>query len=156
VTPGLLHYHFSSKEALLEAALRQALEAYLATVRARTASVRPDRVLDAVFEDARTAVSADADVFRLRLSFAARALNDPALAAVMRDLNAAAIEENAVGFARARGAAEASAADRALAATLKAAFDGIMLAALTNADFPIDAAAAILKAGAGAWLRRHG
>lgn len=152
VTPGLLHYHFASKEALLEAALRQAMEAYLETVRARTAAVRPDSMLAAVFEDARAAVVADADVFRLRLSFAARALNDPALAAVMREVNAAAVEENALGFARARGAAQPNTADRALAATLKAAFDGIMLTALANPDFPVDAAAEILMFGAAKWL----
>jgi AcrR family transcriptional regulator len=152
VTPGLLHYHFASKEALLEAALRQALEAYLQTVRNRTKSVAPDRLLDAVFADARAAVEADGDVFRLRLAFAARALADPALAAVMRELNATAIEETAHGLAHARGATEPADADRALAATLKAAFDGIMLAALTNPEFPLDAAAEIIKAGAKAWL----
>ena len=153
VTPGLLHYHFASKEALLEAALRQALETYLQTVRARTKSVAPHELLDAVFADARSAVEADADVFRLRLAFATRALADPALASVMRELNAQAIEETAHGLALARGATKPGAADRALAATLKAVFDGVMLAALIDPRFPLDAAADILKAGAKSWLK---
>ncbi|MBU6373494.1 MAG: TetR family transcriptional regulator [Alphaproteobacteria bacterium] len=154
VTPGLLHYHFPSKEALLEAALRQALEGYLAAVRARRDALPPTRLLDAVFEDARAAIAADGEFFRLRLAFAAKALADPALAAVMRDLNAAAIEENARSFALARGAKRPAARDRALAATLKAAFDGVLLAALVTPDFPLEAAADILRTGARAWQDR--
>lgn len=154
VTPGLLHYHFSSKEALLEAALREALDGYLAALRARRDRLPPTALLDAVFESAGQAVVADAEFFRLRLAFAAKALADPALAAVMRDLNAAAIEENAKSFALARGARRPAARDRALAATLKAAFDGVMLAALMTPDFPIEAAADILRAGAKSWLER--
>lgn len=154
VTPGLLHYHFPSKEALLEAALREALEGYLAAVRARREALPAERLLDAVFEDAGAAIAADAEFFRLRLAFAAKALADPALAAVMRDLNAAAIEENARSFALARGAKRPAARDRALAATLKAAFDGILLAALVTPDFPVEAAADILRAGARSWQSR--
>ena len=71
VTPGLLHDHFPSKEALLEAALRQALDGYHAALRARRDGLAPRRLLDAMCEDARAALAADAEFFRLRLAFAA-------------------------------------------------------------------------------------
>ena len=35
ITAGLLHYHFPTKDALLEAALRQALDSYIVRVRTR-------------------------------------------------------------------------------------------------------------------------
>lgn len=153
VTPGLLHYHFPSKEALMEAALRRVLEEYLDVVRAQREKTPPHALIDAMFQEAQAAIRAKADHFRLRLAFAAKALSDPALAAVFRELNDAAVEENAKTIALARGAKRVSARDRALAATLKSAFDGLVLAALTTPGFPLDAAAKILRAGAEDWIR---
>lgn len=152
VNAGLLHYHFASKEALFEAALRQSLGDYLARVRARVAKAPPDQQLVAMFADAHDAATHDADFFRLRLAFCARALSDPALAKVVRELNGEAVAENARSFAAQRGAPEPSARDRHLASTLKAAFDGIMLAKLLDPEFSMDAAAAILAPAAAAWL----
>ena len=76
------------------------------------------------------------------------------MAGLIRDLNAAAIKENAGCFALACGAKRAAARDGALAATLKAAFDEVMLAALVTPEFPLEAAADILGAGARAWQSR--
>ena len=118
VTPGVTHYHFPTREALLEAALRQALETYLAESRARREGAAPERQIEALFAAARAAAGAEADFFRVRLAFAVRALNDPGLAAVMRELNTAAITETARTLAAARGMATPDAGDRALAATL--------------------------------------
>ena len=152
VTAGLLHYHFPTKDALLEAALRQALDAYLERVRARRLSVaRADQVA-ALFADARHAVATDADLFRVRLAFAVRALAHPGLAPVMRSLNAAAVAETALTFAAAAGREQASDRDRELAATLKAAFDGLMLAWLADPAFPIDAAGDFLETAAHRWI----
>ena len=148
VTPGLLHYHFPSKEALLEAALRQALDAHLEVVRAERARTPPDKLLAALVESGRAAIAADADLFRLRLAFAAKALADERLAAVMRDLNAAAVEETAITIAAARGARGPTKRDRALAATLKAAFDGLMLNALLDPDFPVSVAGDVMRTAA--------
>lgn len=152
ITPGLTHYHFPTKDALLEAALRRALEAYRQRLRARRATTAPADQLAAFFADARAGAEADADFFRVRLAFAAQALSHPHLAAVLRDMNAAAAEETALTFAAARGQDVPDERDKALAATLKATFDGLMLAWLTDPAFPLDAAATILEDAARRWL----
>lgn len=144
VTAGLLHYHFPSKDALMEAALRRGVEEYVAGSRARRASLKGRALIDAHFADARNALASDADYFRVRFAFAARALTHPPLAAAMRDLNAMAIEETAEMLAAAAGRHAPSVEDLELAATLKAVFEGIMLSALLNPDFPMDRAAAFL------------
>ena len=152
LTPGLLHYHFATKDALLEAALRRALEDYIQEVRRRRLATPPDKLIAKMFADARVSLRQDADVFRVRLSFAVRALAHPDLAAVMRDLNAVAIEEMALTLAAAAGRATVTQRDAQLAATLKATFDGIMLACLTDPGFPIAAADAFLAEATRGWL----
>jgi AcrR family transcriptional regulator len=144
VTSGLLHYHFPCKDALLVAALRQGLDAYVERSRARRADYPADKLLDAFAADARAAVREEADFFRVRLAFAARAMTHPELAAELRALNAIAIEETALTLAAAAGRKKANAKDRALATTVKASFDGIMLACLTDPAFPIATAEKLL------------
>lgn len=144
VTSGLLHYHFPCKDALLEAALRRALDDYVAQARARRAAHPPEDLLQAFLADARAGITKDADFFRVRLAFAARAMSHPELAAVMRELTAAAVAETALTFAVAAGRAKPSAADRLAAAALKASFDGLMLAYLNDPAFPIKAAGTLL------------
>lgn len=151
ITPGLLHYHFPCKAALLEAALRQALADYRERVAARRQATAPEDQLAAFFADARGGAEADAGFFRVRLAFAVQALNHPELAAVLRELNAAAVEETALTFASAAGRAAPNDRDRALAATLKASFDGLMLAWMNDPAFPVDAAAEILEGAARRW-----
>ena len=70
----------------------------------------------------------------------------------MLELNAEAIAETALTFAAADGRAVASARDLQLAATLKAAFDGLMLAWLADPTFPMDAAGQILADAAHSWI----
>lgn len=145
VTPGLLHYHFPTRDALLEAALKRALEDYLARSRERREAIGPDQQITAFFKAARGTLEADRNIFRVRLSFAAKALSSPALAVALRDLNRASVEETALTFAAARGAATASDPDLALASTLKAAFDGLMLNWLTDPSFPMAEAGRLLE-----------
>jgi TetR/AcrR family transcriptional repressor of bet genes len=145
VTAGLTHYHFPTRDALLEAALRQALERYLEDTRRRREATATDSQVQVFFGAARAAIETDLDFFRVRLAFAAAALSDATLAVVMRDLNAAAIAEAALTFAAARGADGASGADFEIAATLKAAFDGLMLAWLNDPSFPLPAAGDFLE-----------
>lgn len=152
ITAGLLHYHFPTKDALFEAALRQALEAYLERVRARRQTVARADQISALFADARQAVATDADLFRVRLAFAVRALAHPRLGLVVRDLNDAAVAETALTFAAAAGRDVATDRDRDLAATLKAAFDGLMLAWLSDSAFPMAAAGDVLEAAARRWI----
>lgn len=144
VTPGLMHYHFPCKDALMEAALRRGLDEYVAASRARREKHRGQALLDAFFADARDAVTTDADFFRVRLAFAARAMTHPALAAILRELNAVAIAESAATLAAAAGRAGPTADDTLVATAMKAMFDGYMLAALTDPAFPMDRAAAVL------------
>ena len=148
VTAGLLHYHFADKDELMVAALRRALEAYQARLRERRAERSSAEQLPGLIADARAATDTDADVFRLRLAFASRALSHPDLAPVIRELNAAGVEETAATLAAAAGRAEPNEVDRRVGATLKAAFDGIMLAWLNDPAFPFDAAAELLAEGA--------
>ncbi|MFY8106669.1 MAG: TetR/AcrR family transcriptional regulator [Elstera sp.] len=152
ITPGLLHYHFTSKEALLEAALTAGTEAYIARVRERQAVLGGPAQLAALFAEGEAAITAERDFLRLRLAFAAKALTDAAWAETLRQLNRRAIQENALSLAKARGEARANGRDEALAATLKAAFDGVMLTLLITPDFNVAAAREILLAGAQAYL----
>lgn len=154
ITPGLVHYHFPGKTAVLEAALRRGLDDYLARGAQRRASVPAHQQVAAFFAASRAAAGPDRDFFRVRLSLAARAMTDPALAAVMVELNAAAVREVALAFAAATGREAPSPEDLALAATLKAAFDGIMLAWINDPSFPIDAAGEILERAAIAWIEQ--
>ena len=145
VTPGLLHYHFLTRDALLEAALRRALDEYLARSRLRRQQTPADKQAAAFFESVRATLNSDRDIFRVRLCFAAKALSSPTLAVVLRDLNAASVDETALTFAAARGHEVASGRDRLLAATLKAAFDGFMLTWLVDSSFPIAEAGRLLE-----------
>lgn len=151
ITAGLLHYHFPTKDALLEAALRQALDGYIVRVRTRREATAREDQIAAFFADARQAVTADADFFRARLAFAVRALAHPPLAAVMRELNALAVAETALTFAAADGRNLAGERDTRLAAILKAAFDGLMLAWLTGNDVNMDEAGRLLEDAARRW-----
>lgn len=154
IAPGLLHYHFASKDALLEAALREALEGYRAeTARRRSGKSGPELLGD-FFADAKGAADTDADFFRLRLAFAVKALSSPDLARVMADLNRGAVEETSRTMAAAAGRGAPRESDVELATVLKAVFDGIMLARLLDPDFPLDAAGRLLETAARDWVAR--
>lgn len=144
VTPGLLHYHFATKDALLEAALRRGLDEYVERSRVRRAEIKGAALFDAMLDEACAAVRDDADYFRVRLAFAARAMTHPDFALVMRELNGVAIAETALTLAAAAGRDAATAADRAAAAALKACFDGAMLAALVDPGFSMEAAGGLV------------
>ncbi len=131
LTPGLLHYHFATKDALLEACLRRASDDYSQRVQGIRDTVPPGKMVESYLTSARQWVEEDASFFRVRLAFAARALANPGPAGTFRDLNRVAVDATAQLLAADRGAARPSAGDRQRAAVAKAAFDGIMLAVLT-------------------------
>ena len=108
--------------------------------------------IEAFFVEARDTATKDTDFYRARLAFAVRALTHPPLAAILRELNGVAIAETALTFAAARGRDVAAARDLELAATLKGAFDGLMLSWLSNPAFPVEAAGDIMEAAARGWL----
>jgi TetR/AcrR family transcriptional repressor of bet genes len=90
--------------------------------------------------------------FKVRLALAARALTSAELATVMAEVNAEAVAQTALAFAAARGEDAASERDRQLAATVKAAFDGVMLTWIADPAFPMDQAAEIIGAAARSWV----
>jgi AcrR family transcriptional regulator len=151
VAPGLVHYHFPTKEAVLVAALRRGLDGYVTREGERRARLAPAEQIDGFLAAARGSAAAERDFFKVRLALAARALTSPELAEVMADVNGQAVAQTALVFAAARGAAEASARDLHLAATIKAAFDGIMLTWIADPRFPIDEAAEILGDAVRKW-----
>lgn len=153
VTPGLVHYHFATKEAVLAAALEQGLADYLARNQARRAVTPPHRQIEAFFAASRAAIQPDRDFFKVRLALAAKAMTDAALAGQMAAINHAAIDEVGRVFAAARGQDDPSPDDLALAATLKAAFDGVMLAWINDPAFPIATAGDVLERAASAWAQ---
>lgn len=156
VTPGLVHYHFPNKDKMIEAALRRGLEDYLARGQRRRETTPPHDQIRAFFDSARATFAPDRDFFKVRLALAARAMTQPDLAVIITDINAAAVREVALVFAAATGRAVPSDRDIALAATLKAAFDGIMLAWINDPTFPIAAAGEILEQAASAWVNVPG
>jgi AcrR family transcriptional regulator len=152
LTPGLLHYHFPTKAALLEAVLRASLENYLRLLReTREANGAADQI-SAYFRMARESLEAERDFFKVRLAFAAQALTNPELAAVLRDMNAEATAETALTLAASRGETEPTARDRQIAMMLKAISDGAMLTWLNDPGFPIRAAAEDLELAVRGWL----
>lgn len=152
LTPGLLHYHFPTKAALLEAVLRAALENYLGMLReTRRANAAGDQIA-AYFRMARESLTTERDFFKVRLAFAAQALTNPDLAAVLRGMNAEATAETALTLAASRGATEPTARDRDIAMMLKAISDGAMLTWLNDPSFPIQSAAEDLEEAVRGWL----
>ena len=145
VTPGLLHYHFPTRDALLTAAVRQAQADYQERSRRRRENATPEALLSASFADALAGVRRDQDLVRARLAFAVRALSSPDFAPVARELGRVRVQETAQMLAAVRRAPSVTAHDRALATLIKAALDGLMLAWLSDPEVPLAQAARILE-----------
>lgn len=152
VNPGLLHYHFASKDVLLDAAVESATARYMAAIDALIAATPRDRLFDAYVRFAAETLEANRDLFRVRLSLGVRAMNDAGLAARLEVANEAIRGRLATVFAAGAGRSEASDRDRLRARMTKAAFEGMMLSWLTQPDFPMHAALAEWAAGMRAGL----
>ena len=150
VAPGLMHYHFATKDAVIQAALERSVADYRARGEQRRARTPPAEQLSAFIADARNGIEADREFFKVRLALAARAMTHQPTAAMLAEQTAAAVEETALVLAAARGEA-ATDRDRVLAHLLKAIFDGVMLNAITLPGFPADAVADLLEGAIGGW-----
>lgn len=137
VNPGLLHYHFASKDALLEAAIESASAAYMADIDALIAATPRAELFDAYVAFAAATLDANRDLFRVRLALGARAMNDARLAARLEIGNAAVRERLATVFAAGAGRSVPDDRDRLRARATKAAFEGMMLSWLTQPEFPM-------------------
>jgi AcrR family transcriptional regulator len=155
ITPGLVHYHFTSKEAVIEAALRHGLEDYLARCNARRAAMPPHRQIETFFLAMRDIDEADREFFKVRLALASRAMTHAGLAETMAEINTAIVAELAMVFATAvSNDAVPTDRDLALAATVQAALDGIMLMRMNNPSYPIEAAGEILESAVSTWMEQ--
>jgi AcrR family transcriptional regulator len=147
VNPGLLHYHFASKDALLEAAVESATARYMAEIDALIAATPRAGLFDAYIEFSAATLEANRDLFRVRLSLGVRAMNDAGLAARLEIGNEAIRRRLATVFAAGAGRTEVSDRDRLRARMTKAAFEGLMLSWLTQPDFPMGEALGEWTAG---------
>lgn len=153
VNPGLLHYHFASKDALIEAAVEGATAHYLAEIDALIEATPRGKLFDAYVAFAAATVEPNRDLFRVRLALGARAMNDTRLAEWLETGNAAVRDRLATIFAAAAGREAPDDGDRLRARMTKAAFEGMMLSWLTQPDFPMHAALGEWAAGLRAGLR---
>jgi AcrR family transcriptional regulator len=156
VNPGLLHYHFASKDALLEAAVETASARYMAEIDALIAAHPMERLFDAYVDFAAATLEANRDLFRVRLALGARAMNDAGLAAWLEAGNAAVRDRLATIFAAGAGRASPIDIDRLRARMTKAAFEGMMLSWLTQPDFPMHEVLGEWAAGVRTSLRQGG
>ncbi|WP_411339500.1 TetR/AcrR family transcriptional regulator [Sphingopyxis sp. J-6] len=156
VNPGLLHYHFASKDALLEAAIESASGRYMAEIDALIAATPRARLFDAYVTFAAATLDANRDLFRVRLALGARAMNDARLAARLEIGNEAVRGRLATVFAAGAGRDTPSDLDRLRARATKAAFEGMMLSWLTNPDFPMRAVLGEWAEGMRAVLHKPG
>lgn len=156
VNPGLLHYHFASKDALLEAAIESASARYMADIDTLIAATPRARLFDAYVAFAAATLDANRDLFRVRLALGARAMNDARLAARLEIGNEAVRGRLATVFAAGAGRDTPSDLDRLRARATKAAFEGMMLSWLTNPDFPMRAVLGEWAEGMRAVLHKPG
>ncbi len=137
VRSGLLHYHFKTKDEVLEAAVERGLAGYLEQLQALLDDYESSEVLRAYSNFIRDNLDAHRDLFRVRLGLAVRAMNDPPLSIRLEAANQRARGSMARIFAAHMGASEPSNIHDAIARTVKSSFEGMMLSWLSQPDFPM-------------------
>lgn len=152
VTPGLVHYHFANKEAVIEAALRWSVAASTASDQARRAATQPHRQVEAFFGVLRSPPAELLDAYRFRLALVGPAMASAPLARLVTETSALIAAEVASVFANAAGRDTADDRELVLAATVQAAIDGVMLAHIADPCFPIVSAMEIIEQAAAAWV----
>jgi AcrR family transcriptional regulator len=140
VTPGLLHYHFASKDELLFSAVERAGAEYVAALDALIAEHEPAALFDAYLAFAAGALHAHRPLFALRFALAVRAINEPAIGERLVGGDAAIAARLALVLARHAGRSPPTSADEVGARMIKAAFEGLMLSWLSRPGFPMEAA----------------
>ena len=135
VSPGLFHYYFASKDALLIAVLQEAGTRYGQMMRDLRATVSAGQFLAAAVAAARERVKQEPEWYRVRFELFALGLRNPTFLPVLGDLLAHIRQMFARAFQELTGRDEAEA--QALAAVVLAGFDGLALQQLAQpeADF---------------------
>jgi AcrR family transcriptional regulator len=138
VTPGLLHYHFASKDDVLFAAVERAGTNYVAALDAILEDASVELVLDSYLDFARRSLSEHRPLFALRLALAVRAINEPALAERLARGDMEIVGRLATILARHSNRLKISDRDMLDARMVKSAFEGLMLAWLSRPGFPME------------------
>lgn len=140
VTPGLLHYHFASKDELLFSAVEHAGAEYVVALDDLIARHEPAALFDAYLAFASDALHDHRPLFSLRLALAVRAIHEPVIAERLAAGDAAIAARLAQVLARHAGRKAPSGEDQVRARMIKAAFEGLMLSWLSRPGFPMESA----------------
>lgn len=140
ITPGLLHYHFATKDELLFAAVDRAGQEYIAALDDLIDANSADELFDAYLAFALGSLREHRPLFALRFALAVRAINDPQTAARLSAGDAEVSRRLAVIVARRAARSLPNDDDRVDARMIKASFEGMMLSWLSRPDFPMEPA----------------
>jgi AcrR family transcriptional regulator len=132
VSPGLFHYYFASKDALLLAVLHEAGERYGRMMRDLRAAVPPDHFLEAAFDALRERVKREPGWYRLHYELFALGLRNPTFQPMLGELLEFIRQMFARAFQGITGGDEGRA--QALAAVALACFDGLALQQLAQPE----------------------
>src|SRR5579863_1985002 len=143
VAPGLIHYYFADKEALLVAVLDEASEQHLRETQRLRAALPGGRLLQVALAERRGRVSSAPEWYRLRYELFALGLRNPAIRPGLARLLANG-RQGIAGVVRA-AAPNASLDPELVAAILLGALDGLALQKLADPDFDIDGAFAVVE-----------
>jgi AcrR family transcriptional regulator len=144
VSPGLFHYYFASKDALLVAVLHEAGERYGRMMQELRAVVPADHFLEAAFDALRERVTREPGWYRLRYELFALGLRNPTLQPVLGEMLGFIRQMFARAFQGITGGDEGRA--QALAAVVLACFDGLALQQLAQPEADLAGAYDLLLA----------
>lgn len=147
VAPGLVHYYFADKDALLVAVLKDAATRHIAETARLGAERTPRAVLEAALDTRRRRVGDEPGWYRLRYELFALGLRNPGILPGVADLLAdgrAGISEVLRHITPNGTLVPGEPASEATAAVFLAAVDGLGLQRLADPTFDLDAAYAVL------------
>ena len=145
--PGLVHYYFGGKDALLVEALQAAGQRFHQRMQHLVQQVPADQSLDALLTQLSERVEQEAEVYRLRYESFSLGLHNPTIAPAVRERLAQRREE--IGFVmatvmknleRSEGVKRSSLEPTVLAALLLSVFDGLALQKIMDPAFDLEAA----------------
>ena len=147
--PGLVHYYFGGKDALLVEALQAAGQGFHQRMEQLVQQSSADRSLEALLKELYERVDLEPEVYRLRYESFSLGLHNPVIEPRVRERLAQRREEIGSVFARLfenrEGAAKSSSPDpTTLAALLLSLFDGLALQKIMDPTFDLEAAYQLL------------
>ena len=132
VSPGLFHYYFASKDALLRAVLQEAGVRYGRLMGELRATVPQDRFLETAFAAVRERIRQEPGWYRLHYELYALGLRNPTFQPVLGEMLGCIRQMFAQAFQGVTGGDEGRA--QALAAVVLACFDGLALQQLAQPE----------------------